>query len=139
MSNNLGHIITARFSGNIIAASMYFHFGDRVVYKFGASDMAYQHLRANNLVMWSAIVHYAQRGYRLLDLGKTEVQNEGLRKYKLAWGAHERIINYHKYDLTKNEFVVAHTKEQGWYNHIFRKMPIPMLRMVGSILYKHAA
>ena len=139
ISNNLGHIITGRFAGNVIAASMYFHFGDRVIYKFGASDMTYQHLRANNLVMWNAIVHYAQLGYQLLDLGKTEVQNEGLRKYKLAWGAYEKIISYHRYDLIKNKFVVAHTKEQGWYNHIFRKMPIPMLRLVGSILYKHAA
>jgi len=38
-------------SGSPIAANVYFCFGDQVLYKYGASDRAFQHLRANNLVI----------------------------------------------------------------------------------------
>jgi len=45
----------ASHKGKNIASAVYFHFGDKAIYKYGASDRKYQHLRANNLVMWEAI------------------------------------------------------------------------------------
>jgi len=44
--------VLASLNGKNIAGVICFHFGDRVIYKYGASDKDYQHLRVNNLVMW---------------------------------------------------------------------------------------
>jgi len=39
------------------------------MYKFGASDSGFQHLRPNNLVMWEGIRHCAERGCERLHFG----------------------------------------------------------------------
>jgi hypothetical protein len=139
LEKGLGSIVAARHNNRTVASAIYFHFGNRVVYKYGASDMGYQHLRANNLVMWEAIQHYAKEGYVDFDFGKTEVLNEGLRSFKLGWGTEEKEIFYYKYDFRLKEFVVEHNKEQGWYNVLFRNLPMPVLKLSGRILYPHVA
>ena len=69
-----------------IAASVYFHFGKAAIYKYGASDKRYQHLRPNNLVMWEAIRWCIQDGYTSLSLGRTDLDDEGLRQFKNGLG-----------------------------------------------------
>ena len=60
----MGFIVLGSYRGAAIAANVYFHFGDQVIYKYGASDKTYQHLRANNLVMWEAIKWACDKGYK---------------------------------------------------------------------------
>ncbi|HSA95318.1 MAG TPA: GNAT family N-acetyltransferase, partial [Acidobacteriota bacterium] len=74
-----GVLASAVYQGKIIASLVFFHFGRQAIYKYGASDMAYQSLRANNLVMWEAVRWYKSRDYESLSLGRTEESNEGLR------------------------------------------------------------
>ena len=74
--------------------------GGRAIYKYGASDETFQDLRGGNLVMWAAIKNFVRAGgAKHLDLGRTSLGNEGLRKFKLGWGAREEKIEYVKYDL----------------------------------------
>ncbi|MCJ7675282.1 MAG: GNAT family N-acetyltransferase, partial [Sedimentisphaerales bacterium] len=63
---DLGFIVLACYCGANIAGAMFFNFGDKSVCKFAASDYRYQHLRANDLVIWEAIKWQAQRGYQSL-------------------------------------------------------------------------
>jgi len=134
-----GSIISAFYGRTIIAASIYFHSEDQVLYKYGASDIAHIHTRANQLIMWEAIKHYTGMGYTSLDFGKTDMNNDGLRRYKLSWGTSERKIKYFRYDLRTDQFITDQTREEGWYNHIFSRMPLPLLRAVGKLTYRHIA
>jgi lipid II:glycine glycyltransferase (peptidoglycan interpeptide bridge formation enzyme) len=111
--------------------------GNKAIYKFGASDTAYQDLRGNNLVMWEAIKRCARDGCESADFGRTSVTNEGLRRFKLGWGATERTIEYFKYDLRKRSFVTDSDKASGWHNLVFRSMPPFVSRLAGTFLYKH--
>ena len=52
LSHELGVISLASYNNNIIAGAIFFHFGHRALYKFGASEKKYQNLRPNNLIMW---------------------------------------------------------------------------------------
>jgi len=88
--------------------------------------------------MWEAIKHYTQKGLKIFDFGKTEINNDGLRRYKLGWGADEAIINYFLYNFDSNSFIKSHNRETGWYNWFFRKMPMPLLKASGTLIYKHA-
>jgi len=132
-----GHVVIASYKGKNIAGAIFFHFGEKAFYKYGASDLNYQHLRANNLVMWEAIKWFYQKGYKSLCLGRTEPENEGLRQFKSGWGTTEQQINYYRYDLNKGSFVTGSSKVTGFHNKIFRNTPIPILNRIGSILYKH--
>ncbi len=136
---NKGFVVLARHQQAPIAAAIFFHFGGKAIYKYSASDETFKHLPANNLVMWEAIKWYAQHGFEQLDFGRTSLENEGLRKFKLAWGTEERMIEYVKYDRRQHRFVTARDESSGWHNRVFRALPLPLSRFIGAVLYKHVA
>jgi hypothetical protein len=139
LSQKGGMVVLARHAGRPVAASMYFISGERAIYKYGASDERHQAWRGGNLVMWVAIKEFVRRGLKHLDMGRTSTGNEGLRKYKLGWGAVEHKIEYVKFDLKKNKFVTDTDGVSGWHTAVFQHMPVRISRFVGSMLYKHWA
>src|SRR5207302_7671352 len=76
-------------AGEPVAAGLFLGRGRTLVYKYGASDASAWHLKPNHLLYWSAIEWAAERGFQVLDLGKTELANAGLRRFKAGWGAEE--------------------------------------------------
>jgi hypothetical protein len=139
LARKKGMVVSARYGQNVIAGAIYFHFGDTALYKFGASDEAFQDFRGNNLVMWEAIKWYAHRGAKVLHLGRTSLTNEGLRRFKLGWGSEERRLEYVRHDLRKNRFMAGKDESVGWYNRPFNLLPVCVLRMIGAVLYRHIA
>ena len=137
ISKESGFIALAYFKGKAIAGNVYFHFGDQAIYKYGASDKAYQHLRANNLVMWEAVKWFADKGFRRFCFGRTEQGNEGLRQFKAGWGAEESQIKYFRYEFREGAFVLGKTKGEPAYAGLFRATPAPILNAIGSLLYRH--
>jgi Acetyltransferase (GNAT) domain len=139
LSRDQGMVVMAHSQDRPVAASIYFQSGSRAIYKFGASDDSYQQWRGPNLIMWEAIKRLARHGVRTLDLGRTSVANEGLRRFKLNWGAREYKVEYVKYDLKKNAFVTETDAATGWHNHVFRALPLGLSRAIGAALYRHLA
>jgi hypothetical protein len=139
LSQDLGAIVLARWRKIPIAGAVYFWLGKNAIYKYGASDEKYQQLRGSNLVMWEAIKWLARRGAKKLNLGRTSMANEGLRRFKLGWGATEEKSDYFKYDLREEKFVTERDEAFGWHNGIFRLLPVFASRMAGNVLYKHWA
>jgi GNAT acetyltransferase-like protein len=139
LESGKGWIAVARLGTTPVAGAVFFHFGSTAVYKYGASDDAYQHLRANNLVMWHSIQRLSRDGFQVLDFGRTSSGNEGLRRFKLGWGSTERPIDYLRYDCRKESYVAIHDQASGWHNKVFRLLPGPVSRLIGTVLYKHAA
>ena len=137
ISENLGFVALAYFQEKVIAGAIYVHFGEKAIYKYGASDAHFQRLRANNLIMWEAIQWYCQHNYRTLCFGRTELKNEGLRRFKTGWGTKEDTINYYKYDLRNNVFVKNRPVISAFNSKIFSKMPVHLLNILGSLLYRH--
>jgi hypothetical protein len=137
LSRNLGMIAIASHEGRPVAASVYFQLGAQAVYKYGASDETFQHLRGANVVMWEAIKWHARNGAQTLHLGRTSLGNEGLRRFKLGWGAAEEKLEYLKYDLRQNRWVTETDQTTGWYNRVFNVLPTGCARLIGAALYRH--
>lgn len=137
LSKDMGFLATAFIKNTPVAANIYFYFGDKVIYKYGASDKAFQHLRANNLLMWEAIKWSCDKGHKSFCFGRTEPENEGLRQFKNGWGAREYIIKYYKYDLRESAFTSEHSFINPLYKKIFKSLPVPVLNIMGKILYRH--
>jgi hypothetical protein len=134
-----GLVALARLGDRCIAAAIFFHFGDRAIYKFGASDDRFQQCRANNLVFWKSIRALADSGITELDLGRTSLDNEGLRQFKLGWGSAESRISYFKYDFRSKRFAKDCDRASGWHTRLFRMMPRSMCRWAGAMLYRRMA
>ena len=132
-----GFVAVARKDSRPMAAAVYFHAGREATYKFGASDFAFQSLRPNNLVMWESMKRLASLGCKYLHMGRTSLQNEGLRRFKLGFGAREDRIEYARYDFRKAAFAGSLDRAEGWANSVFRLLPATVLRMVGTVVYPH--
>jgi len=139
LARNQGWVVLARHQGVAVAGAVYFHFGPTVIYKYGASDERYQHLRANNRVMWEAIKRHAADGFAVLDFGRTATDNPGLRKFKLSWGTVEHAVEYFRQSLPTGAFARPAAASSGRMTRLFQRLPEPVLRLVGAVLYQHVA
>jgi hypothetical protein len=88
-------------------------------------------------MMWAAMRQCATMGASTLHLGRTSLANEGLRRFKLSLGASEETVRYCKYDFSSEGFVRDVDRAEGWFNQIFARLPLPVLRLAGRILYPH--
>jgi lipid II:glycine glycyltransferase (peptidoglycan interpeptide bridge formation enzyme) len=134
-----GFVQLARFNGEWIAGAVYLHFGLKAIYKFGASNPAFQHLRPNNLVMWEAIRYLSEAGLTELSFGRTDPLNRGLLQFKRGWGVKEVTLRYYRIGLRKN--VPLRKTDRGYRNgivsKIMRHLPIALLRLLGILAYRH--
>lgn len=137
LGNGHGFVAIARRERQPLAAAVFFHEGHSALYKFGASDHAFQQLRPNNLVMWEAIKRCAAGGFAELHFGRTSLYNDGLRHFKLGFGAMEEPIEYAKHDFRRKGFVSDVDRAEGLFNTFFRCMPEALLVQAGRLLYRH--
>jgi hypothetical protein len=132
-----GMVILARHESRPVAGAVFLYAGKNAIYKYGAADRAFQSMRPANLVMASAIRDLAERGLEKLDLGRTSLANEGLRRFKRGWGASERTIRYYRYDPRAESWLTSSDRSQGWHNEVFRRVPALLNRLLGKFLYPH--
>ena len=137
ISKDRGVVALASHDNRFIAGAVFFHLGDEAIYKYGASDKKCQNLRPNNLVMWEAVRWYRERGCKSLSLGRTEIENKGLRQFKLALGAEEYTIKYYRYDLKSGSFVAEPEKVSAFQTRILSKLPVFILKIIGKVYYRH--
>ena len=136
ISRGKGLVVLASFETRNIAGAVYFHFGRKAIYKYGASERSNQNKRPNNLIMWEAIKWYCEKGFEDFSFGRTEPENNGLLQFKRGWDTQESVFRYYKYDLRKRVFIVDHSSVER-FSRVFRKMPVPLLNLLGSVLYRH--
>jgi Acetyltransferase (GNAT) domain len=135
-----GFISLARFKSKWIAGSVFLRFGPHAVYKFGASDPSFQHVRANNLVMWQSIRRLQKDCVSRLSLGRSESNDDGLLQFKRGWGGEEVRLSYYRIGLLKRP-VASNAQgasvSSGFPQKVMQRLPIPVLRLVGGLLYRH--
>jgi len=111
-------------------------FKDTVYYKFGASDEAHLVHRPNHGIMWDAIRWAGGEGYRVLDFGRSDLDGEGLIKFKRGWATEESDLRYYRTPAStageKNTGVLEKMKP------VFQRLPVPVLKVIGKVLYEHA-
>lgn len=133
----LGFTVLARRGSRPIAAAVFFRFGKNAIYKFGASDKRFQEFRANNLVMWQGIQLLARTGVEKLHFGRTDCENDGLRRFKLSWNTQEETIDYFRVDPSGRPCLTPIRRDAGLHKRIFGRLPLVFNRLAGSILYPH--
>jgi hypothetical protein len=127
----------AEHDGRPLAAAIFLHFGRQAIYKFGASDFRLQELRANNLVMAQSIRRCIELGMEELHFGRTNSEQEGLLRFKRGWGAREEPLHYYRFGIADGQWQHSRSLTTGWHNLVFRRLPIPISRLIGAALYRY--
>jgi Acetyltransferase (GNAT) domain len=133
----LGFVVRATLGSRCVAAAIFLQFGRTAIYKFGASALAFQRFRGNNLVMWAGIRLLAQGDSEVLSFGRTALSNQSLRRFKLGWGPEEEIITYCKWNTSSAEWITRHDYSSGRHGAVFSRMPLVLTRLAGTLLYPH--
>jgi lipid II:glycine glycyltransferase (peptidoglycan interpeptide bridge formation enzyme) len=134
---NKGTVFLVSFKDQYIAGMIFFHFAKEAIYKYGASLKNYQNLRPNNLLMWEAIKWYINRGYQIMNLGRTELHHEGLRNFKNGWHPIETIHHYYKYNLVTKCFCQQRNLNNQLTAKVIKLLPINVLKLMGNLTYKY--
>src|SRR2546430_444474 len=125
----LGFIVLAQRGSRPIAAAVFFRFGKNAIYKYGASDKRFQEFRANNLVMWQGIQLLARTGIEKLHFGRTDCENDGLRRFKLSWDTQEETIDYFRVDPSGRQCSPPIRRKGGLHKRIFGRLPLVFNRL----------
>lgn len=109
---------------------------DCVYYKWSARSTT-DASGAGHLLTWSIIETIATSAY-FLDLGRTDLRNHGLNRFKCELGAVACPLPYSfipRVPRTMSSEILS-----GWHAlaaNIWRRMPAPMCRAIGSSLYRY--
>jgi len=132
----MGFVLLATKDNEFIAGMIYLAWGRTLIAKYAASREDRFNLRPNNLLFWEGIRWGCKNGYDVFDMGRTEVENAGLRNFKSRWGAVEKPLYYSTISSKQ------HKHSNGRLEHILHSViqhsPLWVCRILGELLYKHA-
>lgn len=134
-ARGLGFVALARHEGRPAAAAVFLIAGRSVTYKYGASDERSLPARPNNLLFAEAIRWACAAGLHRLDLGRTDLGQEGLRAFKRSWGAVESPLAYTYAGGPAP--AAGHSGLDRAVSALVQRAPVAVGRGVGELLYRH--
>jgi hypothetical protein len=115
-----------------IAAILTLRCGRRLVYKYGASDARFHALGGMPYLFWKIIQHAKALDLEELDLGRSDLDNPGLIKFKEHLGAVGHELCYYRRGSQPNRAMTWALPKwtTSW-------MPAWAINAAGTVLYKH--
>jgi CelD/BcsL family acetyltransferase involved in cellulose biosynthesis len=132
-----GFVLVARQRGVPVAGAVFLISPGTVTYKYSASDASRLKLRPNNLLLWEAIRWACENGRNTFDFGRSDLENEGLRKFKGGWGSTELPVVYSSIGGESTPRSAARFGDLAAV--VIKHSPTVVCRAVGELLYKRAA
>lgn len=130
-------IRVARRHDMAIAAVLTLESRNSLVYKYGCSDAQYHNTGAMPFVFWDMIRDAKQRGFEQIDLGRTELNNTGLIRFKEHWGATPLPLIYGRYPPRKARMSLREQGVTRMAKRAFAYCPDWLLTTAGGLLYPH--
>jgi CelD/BcsL family acetyltransferase involved in cellulose biosynthesis len=131
----MGFVLVAEWEGRPIAATIYLRHRSTLTYKYGASDPAQLDKRPNELLQLEALRIACEAGCSVLDLGRTELDNDGLRRFKRYLGANERELTYTMAPPPASGHSVRSVS--SLQKTVIRRAPPAFGRLLGAAVYRH--
>jgi hypothetical protein len=119
-----------------IAGMLTLDHGKTMVYKYGGSDARFNNSGATPMLFWRAIREAKAAGMEELDLGRSDLDNPGLITFKERWSAVRSTLTTWRSPATVGSFSSEHRKVR-LAKEICARLPQPVLRLAGRLLYRH--
>ncbi len=134
--NDLGFVAVV-YKGNLpIAAGLFLCFNNTLTYKYNASDPEYLKYRPNNLIIWETIKQSINKGIKFYDFGRTDFDNEGLKRFKKGWAAEETSLYYSYFPAVPENSLIGALKEK-LVAPIIKSSPDIVCKVIGELAYKY--
>lgn len=134
MGENL-QIRVARKDGQPIASILTLKHRRSVVYKYGCSDERAHNLGGMPFLFWKLITESKAEAAETLDFGRSDLENEGLIRFKTEFDARRRNLIYYRSPGSEKQVTQArHSKTAG---RIVSMLPNGISCAAGRMLYRH--
>jgi lipid II:glycine glycyltransferase (peptidoglycan interpeptide bridge formation enzyme) len=126
----------ARKNGVAIAALLTLRHRSSIIYKYGCSNDKVHHLGGMPFLFWRLIEEGKDSGALGIDLGRSDLDQEGLLTFKDRLGAERRLLTYYRYSRTKVAETPASKVSMG-IRRLFAVLPDVVSSTAGRLLYRH--
>jgi len=110
--------------------------GKKLVYKYGGSNQSMSNLGGTPFLFWKLIEDAKAEGFEELDLGRSDLDNEGLITFKNRLGGHSSPLHYWRLAPKPR-----HKSAPGWMNRFAKQAmahsPDAVRIQLGNLLYRH--
>lgn len=130
-----GFVALAEVEGRPAAAAVFLRGGSTLTYKYGASDQRFLSTRPNNLIFARAIRWACEDGLATLDLGRTDLGQDGLADFKRSLGAVEQPLAYTYAGAEPPS--AGESRLEASLGELIRRSPPLVGRAIGEALYRH--
>jgi len=107
-----------------------------VVFKYGCSDEKFHHLGAMPFLFWKLIEESKKAGAEQIDFGRTDLENNGLIRFKDRLGTTRRLLTYFRYPGSTRDLEVAASKLSAT-QRLFSVLPDALSSRAGQMVYRH--
>lgn len=132
-------LLLVRHEGQLVAGLIMFKFKERCSWDYLATDTSFNHLNTNYFGVWEAIKLAHAEGYKIFDLGRTGINNEGLMSFKGRWGT--KVIDLPQFYYPKKICSSLNYPEASVSYKLIRKIsknvPDSIFKFMGNFLYRH--
>jgi hypothetical protein len=129
-------IHVASKDGLPVAAILTLSFKKTMVYKYGGSDAARHPLGGMPFLFWRAIQEAQAKGIEDLDLGRSDLDQQGLVAFKDHLGATRSTLTYYTYP-EKAKGAADDSPLARAAKRVVAYLPDAALDLTGRLLYKH--
>lgn len=131
-------IFSVHWKGNLVAAVWTLFYKDEVVPYFGGSLREYNHLAVNSYMYGMLMKYAAENGYRIFDFGRSK-KGTGSFDFKKRWGMTMTDLPY-QYALVRTRSMPDTSPLNPRFSlgiEAWRRLPLPLTRLVGPMIAKH--
>jgi hypothetical protein len=135
MGDNLDIRLTRKDSVPIAAVLTLRH-RSSIIYKYGCSDDRFHHFGGMPFLFWKLIEEGKAAGVDEIDLGRSDLDQQGLITFKDRLGASKRLLHYIRY-CRAGRAGASSLWDSHRVRQIFPHLPDLVLLSAGRVLYKH--
>lgn len=138
-----GDALTIRVAskdGQPVAAILTLRHKDTLVYKYGCSDERFNHLGGTHLLFWRTIEEAKAENLLKFDLGRSDIDGEGLITFKNRWGAVAQPLVYARMSRTPISATASlgmGTMVKACGKRFLPHLPDSIFTAIGRVLYRH--
>ena len=139
-----GRLLVARLDGRIISGVLYLVWNETLTYKINASDPDYLYCRPNDLIVWEGLRYADEKGLQLFDFGLSDVDQEGLLRFKRKFATDELDIHYMRSEVNGAKPTPAQNSAREMLSNLTvlfadPKVPDEVTSRAGDYLYRFFA
>ena len=134
ISKGLGSVIIVADKNNQpVSGAIVLAYNQKAMIKYSASDPASLGTRCHYYIFWKCIEWAYNSGMTEIDFGRTDVSDEGLRKFKNGWAAKEVSLAY--FYIGSESRNLSGSAAVRLLRNLIRRSPDVVCRAVGKLFY----